>query len=162
MISANDIKVPDQTLPTVDNSTLLSIKPVGVLNISYKTGISFTKNSYILKSTATTIKNEIISINNNLKTFLAGFITNDEAKKYTTQDRYNKFMESALTQSILDSKLASYAKTEDVDRMKAMVLQKADALAGEATDFGAAAMVGINQGAAAMAGAVAPAEGEGE
>jgi len=162
MISANDIKAPDQTLPTVDNSTLLSIKPVGILNISYKTDISFTKNSYILKSTATTIKNEIISINNNLKTFLASFITNDEAKKYTTQDRYNKFMESALTQSILDSKLASYAKTEDVDRMKAMVLQKADALAGEATDFGAAAMVGINQGAAAMAGAAAPAEGEGE
>ena len=140
---------------TVDNTELLCQNNIANIPITCKSLINVhTKSNFILKSTIKSIESEVKNIHNNLISFLNNFLTRTEATTYTTIDRYNSFIENVLTKSMLEETLAQYAKSDDVNKMKANILQKANSLAAEVSDFAAAAMVGINTTATAVSGTV--------
>ena len=114
--------------------------------LSYREQARRFKDIYQDVSIIDSFKKEITALVQELKEISSSMLTRSAANStYATLDYFNAKKEQLLTESTMASLISKYVTKNDALSKAGELRAEARKLADEMTDFGAAAMVGINQ-----------------
>ena len=117
--------------------------------LSYKSSQSKLTSIFSSATTAAELENRIQRVKTNMDSLSAKFITKDYTKaNYISKEKIDLDTPGFLTQDRLESTISKYPTNITMSNYAAQARQEANKLADEASDFAAAAMVGINQSGA--------------
>lgn len=117
--------------------------------LSYRSSQTGLTSIFASATFASELENRIKTVKNNMDALSAKFITKDSTKaNYISKEKISLDTPGFLTQDKMESIISKYPTQYTIDNYASQAKQEANKLADEASDFAAAAMVGINQSGA--------------